>query len=65
MNLVDSPGWLEYFADGKNAKYFVQVIENTKELIVSTINLYEVYRKILLEKNEDVALQAIGLILRI
>ena len=61
MNLVDSSGWLEYFADGKNAKFFVQVIENTKELIVSTINLYEVYKKILLEKNEDAALQAIGL----
>jgi len=61
LNLVDSSGWLEYFADGKNAKFFVQVIKNTKELIVSTINLYEVYKKILLEKNEDAALQAIGL----
>jgi predicted nucleic acid-binding protein len=37
------------------------VIENTEELMVSTINLYEVYKKILLEKNEDAALQAIGL----
>ncbi len=61
MNLVDSSGWLEYFTDGKNAKFFVQVIENTEELMVSTINLYEVYKKILLEKNEDAALQAIGL----
>ncbi len=61
MNLVDSSGWLEYFADGKNAKFFVQVIENTEELIVSTINLYEVYKKILLEKDENSALQAIAL----
>lgn len=61
MNLVDSSGWLEYFTDGKNAKFFVQVIENTEELMVSTINLFEVYKKILLEKNEDAALQAIGL----
>jgi predicted nucleic acid-binding protein len=61
LNLVDSSGWLEYFTDGKNAKFFVQVIENTEELMVSTINLYEVYKKILLEKNEDAALQAIGL----
>ncbi|MBA7558720.1 hypothetical protein ES708_00327 [subsurface metagenome] len=61
MNLVDSSGWLEYFADGKNAKFFVQVIENTEELIVSTINLYEVYKKILLERNENSALQAIAL----
>ena len=61
MNLVDSSGWLEYFTDGKNAKFFVRVIENTEELMVSTINLYEVYKKILLEKNEDAALQVIGL----
>jgi len=61
LNLVDSSGWLEYFADGKNAKFFVQVIENTEELIVSTINLYEVYEKILLEKDENSALQAIAL----
>ena len=61
MNLVDSSGWLEYFADGKNAKFFVQVIENTEELMVSTINLYEVYKKILLERDENSALQAIAL----
>jgi len=61
LNLVDSSGWLEYFTDGENAKFFVQVIENTEELMVSTINLYEVYKKILLEKDEDAALQAIGL----
>jgi len=61
LNLVDSSGWLEYFADGKNAKFFVQVIENTEELIVSTINLYEVYKKILLERDENSALQAIAL----
>ena len=51
MNLVDSSGWLEYFADGKNAKFFVPAIENTSELIVSVINIYEVYKKILLERN--------------
>jgi len=61
LNLVDSSGWLEYFVDGKNAKFFVQVIENTEELIVSTINLYEVYKKILLERDGNSALQAIAL----
>lgn len=61
MNLVDSSGWLEYFADGKNAKFFVQTIENTEELIVSTINLYEVFKKVLIERSEDSALQAVAL----
>ena len=61
MNLVDSSGWLEYFADGKNAKFYIQAIENTEELIVSTINLYEVYKKVLIERGENSALQAVAL----
>lgn len=58
MNLVDSSGWLEYFADDKNAEYFAPVINDTKRLIVSTINIYEVYKKIISQKDEDSALQA-------
>jgi toxin FitB len=61
MNLVDSSGWLEYFADSINASNFAPAIENTSELIVSTINIYEVYKKVLLQKDENVALQAIAL----
>ncbi len=37
MNLVDSCGWLEYFADGSNAAFFAPAIENTDDLIVPTI----------------------------
>ncbi len=61
MNLVDSSGWLEYLADSKNAKNFASAIENTEELIVSTINIYEIYKKVLLEKDENYALQVIAL----
>jgi predicted nucleic acid-binding protein len=61
MNLVDSSGWLEYFADGKNSKIFAPAIENMEELIVSTINLYEVYKKILKERDEKSAIEAIGI----
>jgi predicted nucleic acid-binding protein len=61
MNLVDSSGWLEYFTDGKNSEYFAPIIENTSELIVSVINLYEVYKKILSEKDNNAAIQAIAL----
>lgn len=28
MNVVDSSGWLEYFADGPNAEFFAAAIEN-------------------------------------
>ncbi len=57
---MDSSGWLEFFADGKNSKIFAPIIENLEELIVSTINLYEVYKKILIERDEKSALVAIG-----
>jgi len=61
MNLVDSSGWLEYFTDSNNAEYFAPIIENTEDLIVSVINLYEVYKKILVEKGNNFAIQAIAL----
>jgi toxin FitB len=61
MNLVDSSGWLEYLTDGKNAKFFAPVIENTDELIVSVINIYEVYKKVLVEKDDNTAIQIVGL----
>jgi len=60
MNLVDSSGWLEYFADGKNADFFAPAVEDTDNLIVSTINIYEVFKKISVERDENVALQAIA-----
>jgi len=61
LNLVDSSGWLEYFADGKNAGHFAPVVSNTERLIVSTINIYEVYKKVISEKDEDSALQAVAM----
>ena len=60
MNLVDSSGWLEYFADGANAGFFAPPIEDTENLMVSTINLYEVFKKLRKEKDVDAALQAIA-----
>lgn len=58
MNLVDSSGWLEYFTGGENADRFADIIENTEMLIVSTINIYEVYKKVISQKDEDAALEA-------
>lgn len=60
MNLVDSSGWLEYFADDKNSDFFTPAIEDTKKLIVSTINIYEVFKKILHHRNENDAMQAVS-----
>ena len=61
MNLVDSSGWLEYFANGKNADFFASAIEDIENLIISTINLYEVFKKVLQQRDENSALQAVAL----
>jgi len=45
MNVVDSSGWLEYFASGPNADSFAVAIEDEQQLLVSTISLYEVARR--------------------
>jgi predicted nucleic acid-binding protein len=60
LNLVDSSGWLEYFTDGKNAGKFAAVIENTERLMVSAINIYEVYKKVIGQRDEDAALEAVA-----
>ncbi len=59
MNLVDTSGWLEYFFDGANAAFFAPVIEDTENLIVSVINEYEVYKKILQIASRQKALRSI------
>jgi predicted nucleic acid-binding protein len=61
MNLVDSSGWLEYLADGKNADSFAVPLRNLKEVIIPTICIYEVFKVVLREKGEDEALQSVAL----
>ena len=61
MNVVDSSGWLEFFADGPNAEHFAKPIEAVRPLIVPTISLYEIFRRVLQQRSEDEALQAIAL----
>lgn len=61
MNIVDSCGWLEYFADAPNASFFSPIIQNTKKLIIPAITITEVFRRIVQQKDEDAALQAIAL----
>jgi len=60
LNLVDSSGWLEYFAEGRNAGFFAPAIENTKLLLVSVINCYEVFRKVAEQRDENSAMQAVA-----
>jgi predicted nucleic acid-binding protein len=61
VNVVDSSGWLEYFADGKNARVFAPIIENTKALFVPSICLFEVFRRVAQQRGRDHALQAVAM----
>ena len=58
MNVVDSSGWLEYFANGHNAAAFAKPIEKTDELIVPSITITEVFKRILQQRSEQQALHA-------
>ena len=60
MNVVDSSGWLEFFADGPNASFFAPAIQKPAELIVPTVSIYEVFKRILQQKEETDALRAIA-----
>jgi predicted nucleic acid-binding protein len=60
MNIVDSSGWLSYFADEPSAKHFQPPLRDTVSLIVPVITIYEVSKVILRESGENEAVQAIS-----
>ena len=60
MNVVDSSAWLEYFADGPNASRFAAAIENLGKMLVPSITLLEVFKRISQQRDDAVALQYIA-----
>lgn len=60
-NVVDSSAWLEYFADGPNAQHFAPAIEATDRLVVPSITLLEVFKRISQQRDESVALGYVAL----
>jgi toxin FitB len=60
VNVVDSCDWLEYFADDKNAGFFAPAIEDVARLVVPTIELYEVFKRVLQQRGETEALLAVA-----
>ncbi len=61
MNIVDSSGWLEYFAGGPNASLFARPLQKTSDLVVPTITIYEVFKTVLRQRSESEALQSVAL----
>lgn len=61
MNVVDSSGWIEYFTQGRNVKFFTPPLQDLESLLVPTICIYEVFKRLLVERDEDSALLAVGI----
>jgi predicted nucleic acid-binding protein len=61
VNVVDSCGWLEYFASGPNSDFFAPALEATDDLVVPALCVYEVFKRVLQQRGEGDALQAIAL----
>ena len=59
MNLVDSSGWLEYFANGKNANFFASAIIDSKNFIVPAVCIFKVFKRLAQQKDEYCALEAV------
>jgi hypothetical protein len=55
MNVVDSCGWLEYFANGSNAGFFAPILEATDSLIVPSLSIFEVCTRVALQRGEQAA----------
>ena len=64
MILIDSSGWIEFFADGPFASEYSKYLKDLTKLVTPTIVLYEVYKKIKKDRTEEDALFAVSLINR-
>jgi predicted nucleic acid-binding protein len=60
MNVVDSSGWLEYFAAGSNGPFFLPPIRDTVRLLVPTVCLYEVFKRVLQQYDTSTAHRCIN-----
>lgn len=64
MNVVDSSGWLEYFADGPNASFFEPALTDLANLIVPAITIYEVCKRVLVQSGQTFADRAVNAMCR-
>lgn len=60
MNVVDSSAWLEYFADGPNADEFAGAIQDAANLVVPSITIFEVFKRIRMQRDSEIALRAVS-----
>jgi len=60
MNCVDSSAWLEYIAGGPNSGVFAPAIRDARRLVVPSLCVLEVFKRILQQRGQVAALSAIG-----
>jgi predicted nucleic acid-binding protein len=58
--VVDSSGWIEFFADGPHAEEFAARLRQPANVLTPTVAIYEVYKWIKRERSEDEALDAVA-----
>ena len=61
--LLDSSAWLEYFFGSKKAEKVKLIVDSSERIISSKINIFEVYYRILKEKNREQAEKHVSFIL--
>ena len=53
--VVDSTGWVEFLGNGPKADAFAKYLEHPQSVLLPTIVVYEVYKKILREQGQNLA----------
>lgn len=53
--VVDSSGWVEFMGDGAKANSFASYLESPKNLLLPSIIVYEVYKKLVREQGQHLA----------
>lgn len=62
MILIDSSAWIEFFTQGPLSKTIEREIKGEEAILVPTLVLYEVYKKICRLVSQEEALSAISLL---
>ena len=58
MKVFDSSIWLAFFKGEPSAKQFFEVLENKDDIIVPTIVIFEVYKKLWKSFSKEAAIEA-------
>jgi len=53
--VVDSTGWVEFLGNGPKSDAFARYLDDPQSVLLPTIVVYEVYRKILRERGQTLA----------